>query len=162
MLYVQFTDTITLGAALIAAILGLFGLWRIALGVRMRTDNEQLKSRVDNLEGVITDRDRFIREQSARLNELGAEKDTAQQDAAACHAKVEALEDQLHKVPAYQEFMDYGRSMMEHVDSQAAARQESFMQVVVNELKAHDDRVQAAHAKLLAVLDSIAASLKER
>lgn len=158
---IQFNDTITLGGAIIIAIATVFGLYRVALGVRMRNTNEIQGKLIVALETDADHKDDVIARQEKRLNELGAEKDAALTAHAACESQITALQDQLSKVPAYAEFMEFGKSMMEHVDRAAAERQEAFTKTVVDELKAHDTRMQAAADATLGALHEIVHTLKE-
>jgi hypothetical protein len=144
-LAVHFTDTITLGAALIAFMVGLAALIRIALGIGLRSTNEILKARVEALEGDVEDRTRRLRDLSHRLNELGAEKDAAMAGKAACEATVEALQEQIEHMPKYQDVIAFGTAQMDKVNEAAAKRQETFVEVVVTELKKHDEHVERIH-----------------
>lgn len=145
LLPVVITDTITLGAVIIAAIGAMIGLYRVALGARLSSDNLRLRLRVQNLEGVIDDRDRTVRDQETRLYQLGAEKDAAVSGQAACEATIETLQKQIDSMPKYQEFMDYGREMMAHVDTAAGQRQKEILSEIVGELRLHDNRVTKMH-----------------
>lgn len=138
MLAIQFTDTVTLGAGLIAALIGLVGLYRIIEGTRLRATND-IQART--IQALNEDNEHL----TERCRDLGAEKDTCLAESAARQATIDSLTKQLDAVPRYQDFMDYTTTTLQHVDSAAASRQQEFLAVVVEELKRHDSHVQEIH-----------------
>jgi hypothetical protein len=142
---IEFSNTITLGAALLGAIAVIFALYRVFRGEQLRSTNDiQARTiaalRVEN--GRLED---VVEKQEARLSELGAEKDNEAKASAAKDATIRALEKQIADLPKYQDFMDYTTKTMTHVDTAAQQRQQEFLSVVIDKLSSHDAHVQRIH-----------------
>lgn len=142
---VHYNDTITLGAALIAMVGVLIGLYRVALGAKLRATNEIQGKEIVAKDAEIVRLDREASQSAQRLNELGAEKDQALATAAACQATVDALKEQIERMPRYEDVIAFGTEQMRIVNDAASARQEKFVDVVVTELKQHDEHVEKIH-----------------
>lgn len=142
---VQFSNTITLGAAIIVAVAGLLGLYRVFRGEQLRSTNE-IQSRT--IAAIEADNKRLVEvceRQEIRLQQLGAEKDSEAKASASKDATVAALRKQIDALPRYQDFMEYTTRTMEHVDASAQSRQAAFLEVVVDKLQTHDEHVQTIH-----------------
>ena len=137
-LAVHYTNTITLGTAIVGAIVALAALVRLAYGVRLRATNDIQAREIQALEADVRNKDR-------RLNELGAEKDAALSATAACQATIKELRTQIDAMPNYQDVITFGSEQMKQVNDAAAKRQESFVQIVVAELRSHDEHVERIH-----------------
>ncbi len=149
---IHYSPTITLGAAVITAILGLAFLYRLFIGVALRSTNDVLTKRIEALEGDVADKDRRLvdkarqlEECKGRLTELGAEKDAALAKASARQATVETLNQQIQRMPKYEDVIAFGTEQLKAVNTAAAERQERFVAVVIDELKAHDEHVEKIH-----------------
>jgi hypothetical protein len=104
----------------------------------LRATNDIQAREIQALEGDIRNKDR-------RLSELGVKKDEALSELAACQARIAEMRKQIEAMPNYQDVVSFGREQMEQVNEAAAKRQEAFVQIVVAELKAHDEHVERIH-----------------
>jgi len=142
---IEFTNTITLGAALLGAIAVIFALYRVFRGEQLRSTNDIQARTITALQVENERLEDLVEKQDVGLKRLGAEKDHEAKASAAKDATIAALEKQIADLPKYQDFMNYTTKTMTHVDASAQQRQQEFLSVVIEKLSSHDEHVQRIH-----------------
>jgi chromosome segregation ATPase len=161
LLALRFTDTVTLGGALIASAVAFAALARLVIAVPRRAENESLKRQLEEMRGEVADCGRRITDLRDRVEELRAEKEGEAQRRAAADARSDALEKSVHDFAGFVQLQTEG---LRHSDEAAALRQSKIVELIeTHELRAvdrHSDLRRDA-AATTEVLHAIANRLEE-
>ena len=156
-LAVHVTDTITLGAAIIAGVLGASAILRALWVAPTKVDNAKLKMEVDNLGRQLRECREEINDKARRLQELGGEKDQYQQAIAGLTAELETVK----RLPRYDDVVKLNQETLRHVDQAAAQRQQDFLQTVSRQLEKHDANVAEIAAEQREISEAMLKALNK-
>lgn len=173
MLAVQITDQVSLGVLILTGIVTTFAVARLLFVVPTKIENANLRRQLGDSRAEVDTLTGEAERRKARMDELGAEKDAAQQAAASAEARASELAKRIASLPDWPAVQKFTMSLLEHVDEKAAERQNSLaqemassrqliieqMQRTAAEIRAENadryEALQAAHAAIIEATTSL-------
>lgn len=171
---IQLTDTVNLGVVCLTAAIALGAIVRGLWVAPTKIENGNLRRQLGDAREEIASLDEENLRKDRRLNDLGAEKDSAQSDKAAAEARAIELRERLEALPDWPAVQEFTLKLLEHVDEKAAERQNKIVENLADRdgrliemaeaIRAENaeryERLQSAHQAIIEAVTKLVAAQK--